>query len=136
MTTTEHSADTEDLARLIGLVEHDPSADPFGVRALDAIVFVVGNATMAAHYYCSAFGMELVGYRGPETGYREHRSFVLRSGSARFVLQGAVDPASPLADHHRAHGDGVVDLALEVTDVDRCIAHARAQGATVLVEPH
>ena len=40
------------------------------------------------------------------------------------------------ADHHRAHGDGVVDLALEVPDVDKCIAHARAQGATVLDEPH
>jgi 4-hydroxyphenylpyruvate dioxygenase len=30
----------------------------------------------------------------------------------------------------------VVDLALEVPDVDRCIAHARAVGATVLEEPH
>ena len=25
---------------------------------------------------------------------------------------GAYDPASPLADHHRAHGDGIVDIAL------------------------
>ncbi len=48
----------------------------------------------------------------------------------------AWDPTAPLLDHHRAHGDGVVDIALEVPDVDRCIAHARAQGATVLEEPH
>jgi 4-hydroxyphenylpyruvate dioxygenase len=34
------------------------------------------------------------------------------------------------------HGDGVVDIALEVPDVDTCIEHARAQGATVLDEPH
>ncbi len=133
MATTER---TGDLARLVGLVDHDPAGDPFPVRALDAVVFVVGNATMAAHFYQSAFGMELVGYRGPQTGCAEHVSFVLRSGSARFVLQGAVDPGSPLADHHRSHGDGVVDLALEVVDVDRCIAHARSQGATGLVEPH
>ncbi len=33
-------------------------------------------------------------------------------------------------------GDGVVDLALEVPDVDRCIEHARAMGATILEEPH
>jgi 4-hydroxyphenylpyruvate dioxygenase len=52
------------------------------------------------------------------------------------VVTGAYDPASPLADHHRAHGDGIVDIALAVPDVDRCIAHARAQGATVLEEPH
>jgi 4-hydroxyphenylpyruvate dioxygenase len=61
---------------------------------------------------------------------------VLKSGSARFVIKGAVRPESPLADHHRKHGDGVVDLAMEVADVDRCVTHARKMGATVLVEPH
>ncbi len=95
-----------------------------------------GNATQSAHFYQHAFGMTLVGYTGPETGNRDHKGFVLRSGSARFVILGAVDPASRYADHHRAHGDGVVDLALEVPDVDQCIAHARAQGATILDEPH
>ena len=35
-------------------------------------------------------------------------------------------PDSPVLDHHRKHGDGVVDLALEVPDVDRCIEHARS----------
>ena len=52
------------------------------------------------------------------------------------MIKGGVDPSSPLADHHARHGDGIVDIALEVPDVDRCIAHARAQGATVLEEPH
>ena len=102
----------------------------------DAVVFVVGNATQAAHYYQSAYGMELVAYSGPETGNRDHKAFVLKSGSCRFVVKGGVDPASPLLDHHRAHGDGVVDIALEVPDVDRCIAHARASGARVVEEPH
>ena len=96
---------------------------------------MVGNATQTAHYYQSAFGMELVAYSGPETGNRDHKSFVLRSGSIRFVINGAVDPDSPLADHHARHGDGVVDIALEVPDVDRCIAQAREAGATVVREP-
>ena len=80
--------------------------------------------------------MELVAYCGPETGNRDHQAYVLRSGAARFVFKGGVDPKSPLLDHHRRHGDGVVDLAMEVPDVDRCVAHARAQGATILEEPH
>ncbi|MDT7598291.1 MAG: 4-hydroxyphenylpyruvate dioxygenase [Pseudonocardiales bacterium] len=80
--------------------------------------------------------MELVAYSGPETGNRDHHAYVLRSGAVRFVLKGGVDPASPVLDHHRRHGDGIMDIALEVPDVDRCIAHARAQGATVLLEPH
>ena len=126
----------ERLKQLVGLVEYDESADPFPVTAMDAVVFVCGNASQSAHFYQHAFGMELVGYSGPETGNRDHKGFVLRSGSARFVLLGAVDPESRYADHHRKHGDGVIDLALEVPDVDRCIAHARAQGATVLDEPH
>jgi 4-hydroxyphenylpyruvate dioxygenase len=126
----------EQLKELVGLVEYDASRDPFPVTAMDAVGFVVGNATQAASFYQLALGMDLEAYRGPETGTRDSKSFVLRSGSARFVLTGAVDPASPLADHHRRHGDGVVDLALEVPDVDRCIEHARSVGATVLVEPH
>jgi 4-hydroxyphenylpyruvate dioxygenase len=79
--------------------------------------------------------MELVAYSGPENGNRDHKSFVLKSGSIRFVVKGAVDPDSPLADHHRRHGDGVVDISLEVPDVDKCIAQARVAGATVLEEP-
>jgi 4-hydroxyphenylpyruvate dioxygenase len=126
----------QELKELVGLVEYDESHDPFPVHALDAVVFVAGYATQTALFYQSVFGMRLVAYAGPETGDRDHKSFVLESGSARFVVLGAVDPASPLADHHRRHGDGVLDLSLEVEDVDRCVAHARAQGATVLVEPH
>ncbi|WP_244257352.1 4-hydroxyphenylpyruvate dioxygenase [Kitasatospora cineracea] len=120
----------------MGLVEYDASTDPFPVTAQDAVVFVVGNATQTAQFYQAVFGMELVAYSGPETGRRDRKSFVLRSGSCRFVIEGGVTPDSPLLDHHRRHGDGVVDLAMEVPDVDKCIAHARAQGATVLEEPN
>ncbi|HKN97977.1 MAG TPA: 4-hydroxyphenylpyruvate dioxygenase [Pseudonocardiaceae bacterium] len=126
----------DQLRQLVGLVDYDPAGDPFPVRALDAVVFAVGNATQTAWYYQHVFGMRLVAYSGPETGNRDHKSYVLTSGQARFVVNGAVRPDSPLADHHRRHGDGVTDLVLEVADVDRCVAHAREQGATVTVEPH
>jgi 4-hydroxyphenylpyruvate dioxygenase len=125
----------EQLKQLVGLVEYDEERDVFPVTGWDAIVFVVGNATLTAQYYQSAWGMELVAYSGPEHGNRDHKSFVLRSGSIRFVVNGAVDPGSELADHHRRHGDGVVDIALEVPDVDRCVAQARKAGATVVREP-
>ena len=128
--------DLEQLRTLVGLVEYDQSRDPFPVTALDALVWVVGNATQAATYYQLAFGMDLVAYSGPETGNRDHVAYVLRSGSARFVLTGGVQPSSALHEHHRKHGDGIIDIALEVPDVDRCVAHARSVGATVLEEPH
>ena len=131
----EADLDIEQLKQLVGLVEYDEGKDVFPVTGWDAIVFVCGNATQTAHYYQSAWGMELVAYSGPETGNRDHKSFVLRSGSVRFVVNGAVDPDSPLVEHHRRHGDGVVDIALEVPDVDRCIARARSLGATILQQP-
>ncbi|MGW0230212.1 4-hydroxyphenylpyruvate dioxygenase [Actinopolymorpha singaporensis] len=138
LTPEEQAADLrfDQLRQLVGLVDYDATKDPFPVTGMDAVVFWVGNATQAAAYYQLAFGMELVAYAGPETGMRDRRSYVLKSGSARFVLEGGAGPDSPVLDHHRRHGDGVVDLALEVPDVDKCVAHARAQGATILVEPY
>lgn len=128
--------DLDTLKQLVGLVEHDPESDPFPVVGWDAVVWAVGNATQTAHFFTSAFGMELVAYSGPETGNRDHHSYVLRSGGVRFVVNGGVAPDSEVIAHHARHGDGVTDIALEVVDVDQCVAHARAQGATVLVEPH
>ena len=93
----------EQLKQLVGLVEYDASNDPFPVVAQDAVCFVVGNATQTAAYYQLALGMELEAYRGPETGYREAKSYVLRSGSARFVFTGGVTAGpvgSPILDHH------------------------------------
>ena len=126
----------DQLRQLVGLVEYDATSDPFPITGWDALVWVVGNATQASLYYQVVYGMELVGYAGPETGVRDRQSYVLKSGAARFVVSGAVTPDSPLVAVHAKHGDGISDIALEVPDVDRCIAQARAQGARIVEEPH
>ncbi|GHH76504.1 4-hydroxyphenylpyruvate dioxygenase [Streptomyces sulfonofaciens] len=115
-------------------------ADPFPVKGMDAVVFAVGNAKQAAHYYSSAFGMRLVAYAGPETGSRETAGYVLENGSARFVLLSVIKPATEwgrfLASHVAEHGDGVVDLAIEVPDARAAYAYATAHGARGLAEPY
>jgi 4-hydroxyphenylpyruvate dioxygenase len=121
---------------LVGAVEHDVSKDPFPVAGWDAVVWASGNATQSAMWFQLAFGMTLEAYSGPETGNRDHHAYVLRSGEARFVIKGATSPVSPLADHHRRHGDGVIDVALAVLDVDKCVEHAQAAGARIVVPPH
>jgi 4-hydroxyphenylpyruvate dioxygenase len=138
LTSQERLADLDlkQLRQLVGLVEYDVESDPFPVKGWDAVVWSVGNATQTALFYQVIFGMELVGYSGPETGNRDHQAYVLRSGAVQFVFKGGVNPKSDVLDHHRRHGDGVIDIALEVPDVDRCINHARAQGATIVEEPH
>ncbi|MCW2874147.1 MAG: 4-hydroxyphenylpyruvate dioxygenase [Streptomyces oryziradicis] len=131
-----HSVADVDLTRLIGAVEHDDTTDPFPVIGMDHIRFYVGNAKQAAHYYSTAFGMTCVAYRGPENGSRDVAEYVLTSGKARFLITGEVHAGTEAGQSVVAHGDGVTDLAIEVPDVDRAVAHAREQGATVLSEPH
>ncbi|MGA5196270.1 4-hydroxyphenylpyruvate dioxygenase [Streptomyces exfoliatus] len=115
-------------------------ADPFPVKGMDAVVFAVGNAKQAAHYYSTAFGMKLVAYSGPENGSRETASYVLTNGAARFVFTSVIKVATDhgrfLADHVAEHGDGVVDLAIEVPDARAAYAYAVEHGATGLTEPH
>ncbi|MFD7167914.1 4-hydroxyphenylpyruvate dioxygenase [Streptomyces violascens] len=125
-------------------IHHTPEsarqADPFPVKGMDAVVFAVGNAKQAAHYYSTAFGMKLVAYSGPENGSRETASYVLTSGAARFVFTSVIKTATDrgrfLAEHVAEHGDGVVDLAIEVPDARAAYKYATEHGATGLEEPH
>lgn len=115
-------------------------ADPFPVKGMDAVVFAVGNAKQAAHYYSTAFGMQLVAYSGPENGSRETASYVLENGSARFVFTSVIkadtDWGRFLDRHVAEHGDGVVDLAIEVPDARAAYAYAIEHGATSVAEPY
>jgi 4-hydroxyphenylpyruvate dioxygenase len=135
VTTLFPPPERRDVDALIGGVVHDLVSDPFPVIGMDHIRFAVGNARQAAHFYSTAFGMTCVAYRGPEQGYRDAAEYVLTSGRVRFVLSGPTRAGAPLAQRVAAHGDGVSDLAIEVPDVDRAIAFACRQGASVLAEP-
>ena len=112
-----------------------PVADPFPINGTDYIEFYVGNAKQASHYYRTAFGFQLAGYRGPETGVRDRASYLLVQDKIRLVLTSALGPDSPIAEHHRRHGDGVRDLALWVDNCRASFEYAMAHGAVVVTEP-
>ncbi|QYC45002.1 4-hydroxyphenylpyruvate dioxygenase [Nonomuraea coxensis DSM 45129] len=111
-------------------------SDVFPVNGMDAVVFAVGNARQAAHYYSTAFGMKLVAYRGPENGSPETAAYVLTSGGATFEFRASIRPGTDLARHVAEHGDGVIDLAIQVPDVEAAYRHAVEQGAKGLEEPY
>jgi 4-hydroxyphenylpyruvate dioxygenase len=106
-----------------------PNLDFLPLNGTDYVEFYVGNAKQAAYYYRAAFGMELVAYRGPETGVRDRASFVVRQGKIRFVFTTALWPDHPIADHVRAHGDGVRDIALWVDDAAAAFRETTRRGA-------
>src|SRR3954470_9035353 len=94
------------------LPKQEEAHDVFPINGTDYIEFYVGNARQAAHYYQSAFGFQLVGYRGPETGVRDRASYLLQQDKIRFLLTTAIRPdlskdAEKIAEHVQTHGDGV-----------------------------
>ncbi|HUP84380.1 MAG TPA: 4-hydroxyphenylpyruvate dioxygenase [Acidimicrobiales bacterium] len=102
----------------------------------DHIELWVGNARQAAQFLASAFGFRITDYSGPETGVADRASYVLEQGAIRFVVTGAMGPGSEIARHVKAHGDGVHDLAVTVTDAAACYDAALVRGAIGLRSPH
>ncbi|MBT8400558.1 MAG: 4-hydroxyphenylpyruvate dioxygenase [Rhodothermia bacterium] len=115
-----------------GLEEAD---DFLPINGTDYVEFYVGNARQAAHYYQTAFGFEVVGYAGLETGQRDRTSFLLQQNKIRFVLTGAMSADSPIAEHVRQHGDGVRDIALWVDDARYSFEETVRRGAHAVSEP-
>ena len=105
------------------------------LQGWDCIELWVGNARAMSGFLTSAFGFRCTAYAGPETGVKEKASYVLGQGDIRLVVTGALDAASPIASHVRAHGDGVHDLAWLVDDASAAFAGAVARGARPVRAP-
>jgi len=109
--------------------------DTFPINGTDYIEFYVGNAKQAAHYYGSAFGFQLLAYRGPETGNRESASYLLQQDKVRLLLTTPIRSDGEIADHVHRHGDGVKDIALWVDDARSAFSLAVERGAKPAREP-
>ncbi|MET8044408.1 4-hydroxyphenylpyruvate dioxygenase [Micromonospora sp. NPDC005215] len=104
------------------------------INDIDHIEFYVGDAQQSAFYWCTAFGFQLCGQAGPETGLADQRSLLLRQGDARFLLTSGLTPAHPAARYVAKHGDGVANIAFATPDAGRAFEEAVARGARA-VEP-
>ena len=112
------------------------SGNPLPLRAIHHVELLVGNAKQAAFYYRQAFGFSQLAYAGPETGVRDQASYVLYQGKIRFVVSTPLKPDDPMAEHLHRHGDGVLDIAFLVDDVDACFDEAVQRGAQVALAPY
>jgi 4-hydroxyphenylpyruvate dioxygenase len=104
-------------------------ARPPTLGGIDHVEWWVGNARAFAGFLSSAFGFDIVGYAGPETGRRDRVSHVLRQGRITFLVTGALSPDSPIAEHVRLHGDGVRDVCFLVDDAAAAYDAALRRGA-------
>jgi 4-hydroxyphenylpyruvate dioxygenase len=111
------------------------SHDDLPLRRIDHVKFFVGNARQSAFFYRNAYGFDVVAYAGLETKVKHEAGYVLRQGQITFVL------VSPLSAHHSdsqrlvTHGDGVMDIALDVPDVKDTYRKATERGAVGVTPP-
>src|SRR6476660_10351966 len=94
------------------------------LKAIHHVELLVGNAKQAAYYYRHAFGFSQLAYAGPETGVREQASYVMKQGEIRLLVSTPLSPEDPMSLHLHRHGDGVLDIAFLVDDVDAVYAEA------------
>lgn len=109
--------------------------DHLPLRRVDHVKFVVGNARQSAYFYRNAFGFDVVGYAGLETGVRHEAGYVLKQGQITFVLVSPLHSDHPDNSRLVTHGDGVKDVALEVDDVAAAYEATASRGAVGVSEP-
>jgi 4-hydroxyphenylpyruvate dioxygenase len=105
------------------------------LRKIDHVRFFVGNARQSAFFYRNAFGFDVVAYAGLETKVKHEAGYVLKQGDITFVLTSPLSREHPESERLITHGDGVMDIALDVPDVRATFAEAVRRGATPVKQP-
>jgi 4-hydroxyphenylpyruvate dioxygenase len=117
------------------ITKKETTQDFLPLNGTDFIELWVGNAKQAAHYYKTAFGFQSLAYAGPETGLKDRASYVLIQDKMRLVLTSPLKSDSPIAEHHRKHGDGVKYLALWVDDAYDAFEKTTSRGGVATLQP-
>lgn len=107
----------------------------FAVRDFNHVEFYVGNAKQAVHFYRSAFGFKPVAYCGPETGVKDHVSYVLKQGQIYFVFTTPLSSNHPASSWLSKHGDGVRDIAFTVDCDQEAHDSCISRGAESVLKP-
>ena len=111
------------------------AADFLPLKGIDHVEFWVGNARQAAAYYRALWGFSPVAFSGLETKVRDRASYVMVQNDIRFVFTAPLTPDGEIAEHVRAHGDGVHDIAFAVDDVESAWRETTSRGAVSATSP-
>ncbi|MFI6828594.1 4-hydroxyphenylpyruvate dioxygenase [Kribbella sp. NPDC050241] len=105
------------------------------IYGIDHVEMYVGDARQAAFYLGHAFGLQIHGQGGPETGLPDQRSLLLREDAVQIVLTSGLAADHPAAEYVRRHGDGVAVVGLEVDNASVAYTELLARGAEPVSEP-
>ena len=105
------------------------------LKRVHHVEVVAGNALQSAYFYRKAFGFDLVGYLGPETGRRSQASYALRQGDILLIVTSPLSYEDPRNLFLTLHGDSVRDICFEVDDVDELYGILMERGAVSVHKP-
>jgi len=118
-----------------GVPSKDKVKDPLGIDAYDHVEMWVGNAKQATYYYSLVYGFQPLAYRGPETGFAETATFVLKQNNIYLALTSPPKMTHPIAANVLRHGDTVHDVALQVSNCEAFYYEAMRRGAQSALIP-
>lgn len=111
-----------------------------GIRGYDFVEFYSGSAKMMAYWHAKALGLDIVAYKGPETGHRDRTSYLLASPANpqfKILITSALQPSTyDVNGFQTRHGDGVKRWSVEVDNVEVTYAKSLKNGAVPVKEPH
>ena len=105
------------------------------IYGIDHVELYVGDAKQSAFYLGHAFGLQVHGHGGPETGLAGQRSLLLRESAVQIVLTSGLAADHPAAEYVQRHGDGVAVVGLEVDNASVAYTELLGKGATSVSEP-
>ena len=135
MTQTESRGAANQAGARIDTDAYAKAEDFLPLKGIDHVEFWVGNARQAAAYYRALWGFTPVAFSGLETKVRDRASYVMVQNDIRFVFTAPLTPDGEIAEHVRAHGDGVHDIAFAVDDVESAWRETTTRGAVSALTP-
>lgn len=110
-------------------------ADPLAIDGFDHIEIFADSAKQSAYYLSHAFGFTPIAYRGPETGWRESVSILLKQGDALLLITSPLKMTSYIASFVHAHSFSPRDVAFTVPDCEAAYYEAMRRGAISSAPP-
>jgi len=110
--------------------------DPVAIDGFDHIEIYTDSAKQSAYFLSHAFGFNPWAYRGPETGWHDSASIILKQGDVYIMLTCPLRGNSPIAEQVHKHGFAARDVAFRVSNAQWCYHEAIKRGAVGVVPPH
>lgn len=118
-----------------GAARVPPGVDPLAIDGFHHIEIFTESAKQSAFYLGHAFGFVPVAYRGPETGWSDSVSVIVKQGEVFLQLTCPLRSSSPIAAHVHKHGFSAKDIAFKVPNCEAAFYEAIKRGAKSVSPP-